>query len=147
MCKQIRKTAHGPPFVAAVRLLVQHVHATFVKALAMGVRPPQRGVLDAEPGSQKRGWQVASWVHQLFRNEDLFHRAPTSVRGLIKSQRVLMENMAFCTPQTSHMATLQPHMVRTIMLRKLRQPLPFRTRNCRCGRPIDSAPPCNLCST
>ena len=92
-----------------------------------------------EPGGQKRGWQheAASRVDQRFRDEDPFHRVPASVRALIRSQEVLMAGMALSTSPTSHMTRLQPHLFRTILLRRLRQHLPLSERRCRC--PLDSS--------
>ena len=43
------------------------------------------------------------------------------------------------TSPTSHLTRLQPHLFRTILLRRLRQPLPLSERSCRCGRPLDSS--------
>ena len=85
-----------------------------------------------------RGWQheVAARVDQQFRDEDLFHRVET-VRALIRSQGGPMAGMALSTSPTSHLTRLQPHLFRTILLRRLRQPLPLSERNCRCGRRFD----------
>ena len=111
------------------------------RALARRARPPLRDVLDFEPGGQKRGWQheAASRVDLRFRDEDLFHRVPAPVRALIRSQGGPMAGMALSTSPTSHLTRLQPHLFRTILLRRLRQPLPLSERSCGCGRPLDSS--------
>ena len=50
-----------------------------------------------------------------------------------------MAGMALSTSPTSHLTRLQPRLFRTILLRRLRQPLPLSERSCRCGRPLDSS--------
>ena len=50
-----------------------------------------------------------------------------------------MAGMALSTSPTSHLTRLQPHLFRTILLRRLRQPLLPSERSCRCGRPLDSS--------
>ena len=111
------------------------------RALARGARPPLWDVLEFEPGRHKRGWQhdPASRVDLRFRDEDLFHRVPAPVRALIRSQGCPMASMALSTSPTSHLTRLQPNLFRTILLRRLRQPLPLSERSCRCGRPLDSS--------
>ena len=96
---------------------------------------------DFEPGGQKRGWphEAASRLDLRFRDEDLFHRVPAPVRALIRSQGGPMAGMALSTSPTSHLTRLEPHLFRTILLCRFRQPLPLSERSCWCGRPLDSS--------
>ena len=50
-----------------------------------------------------------------------------------------MAGMVLSTSPTSHLTRLQPHLFRAILLRRLRHPLLFSKRSCRCGRPFDSS--------
>ena len=101
------------------------------RALARRARPPLRDVLGCEPCGQQRGWQheAASHVDLRFMDEDLFHRVPAPVRALIRSQGGPMAGMALSTSPTSHLTRLQPHLFRTILLRRFRQLLPLSERS------------------
>ena len=100
------------------------------RALARRARPHLRDVLDFEPGGQKRGWQheAASRVDLRFRDEDLFRRVPAPVRAFVPYG--WHGSLDFTNAAFDKVAT---HLFRTILLRRLRQPLPLSECSCRCG--------------
>ena len=109
--------------------------------LRLSVQEQSHG--DFEPGGQKRGWlhEAASRVDLRFRDEDLFHRVPAPVRALIRSQGGPISPM-------SHLTRLEPHLFRTILLRRLRQPLPRQSAAAGVAvHLIPVPPPCSLCSS
>ena len=46
--------------------------------------------------------------------------------------------MSFTTCPTCLVTRFEPHLFRILLLRRLRLPLPFTVRSCRCGLPLDS---------
>ena len=80
---------------------------------------------------------MALRVDSHFRDGDLFHRVPEGTRALIRSQAGPMAGLAFSTTPTSRFTRLDAHVFRTLLLRRLRLPLPLSDRFCRCGRPLD----------
>ena len=102
------------------------------RELMRGARPPLRDPLEFEPGGQRDGWQ-----HEAARDMSLFRRIPEGARALIRSQAGQMAGMAFSVTPSKRLTRLESHVIRTQLLRRLRQPLPLSDRLCRCGPPLD----------
>ena len=117
-------------------------------ALARGARPGPREPEEIEPGAVRRGWQhnASSEVEKHARIQ-LFSRVSDQVRALVRSQggpgagAALTggpgAGAALTALPTGRETTIPSHLFRVILLRRLRQPLPFTGRVCRCGRLID----------
>ena len=93
-----------------------------------------------EPGIARGGWQheAVSIVDRHFRQEVLFERMGSRDRAILRSQGGSGAGLALTVSPTTLMTKIPPHLFRTILLRRLRLPLPFSRCMCRCGRPIDS---------
>ena len=73
-----------------------------------------------------------------FRQEVLFERMGSRDRAILRSQGGSGAGLALTVSPTTLMTKIPPHLFRTILLRRLRLPLPFSRYMCRCGRSIDS---------
>ena len=110
-------------FLSAVReakheLAVAGFESPSWQAIACGARPARREPEDHEPGTVRRGWQhVAASVVEERAREAMFTRVSDQVKDHIRSQGGLF---------------------RVLLLRRLRQQLPFAGRACRCCRLIHS---------
>ena len=107
------------------------------EAVAVGARPPLREP-DFEPGTVRQGWQheASSRKEQHFRDE-FFTRVPQQVQALVRSQGGPGAEAALSTVPTNRETTIPSHLLRVVLLRRLRQPLPLSVCNCRCGRLLD----------
>ena len=132
---QLRGGAQGPFFRAAAEA-VQYLEASGFEAptwkvLACGVRPVPREPEDLEPGVVRRGWQhAAASAVELHAREELFSQVSDQVKALARSQGRPGAGAPF--------TAIPSHLFRVLLLRRLRQPLPFTGRACRCGRLLDA---------
>ena len=98
--------------------------------------------LDGQPNDpirDKSGWQheAASRIEQEHR-ESLFRVLAEPERALLRSQGGPGARAAFHSCPTCPLTRIDPALFRVLLLRRLRLPLPFSTRYCRCDRPLDS---------
>ena len=108
------------------------------QAVAEGARPETQPPDEFEPGGVRPGWQheAASRTEEHFR-EVLFDTISDRDRALIRSQAGPGAGVALRVAPTSRLTSIQPHLFRVVLLRRLRLPLPLSVRSCRCGRAID----------
>ena len=109
------------------------------EALANVARSPVREPDQHEPGCQRAGWQHegSARLEEAFR-ESLFVTMTDSERALVRSQGGPGAGAAYSACPTCSITRIDPHLFRTLLLRRLRLPLPLSKRTCRCGRPLDS---------
>ena len=109
------------------------------EALADGARPLPREPDQFEPGGQRAGWQHegSARLEEAFR-EYLFAVMTDSENALVRSQGGPGAGAAFSACPTCAITRVDPHLLRTLLFRRLRLPLPLSKRSCRCGRPLDS---------
>lgn len=95
-----------------------------------GARPEQ--VFEPEPGEWAHGWQyyAASQIERNYREYVVMPNMHNSDRALLRSQSgpgagAHLVAIPFC-PEL----TIEPHHFRTILLRRLRMPLPLTARHC-----------------
>ena len=108
--------------------------------LALGARPPPREAEDLEPGAQRRGWQheASSRVERWHRNVVLFFQLTEADKALTRSQSGTGAGVALTTTPSNLHTRIELQLFRVLLLRRLRLPLPFSRRFCRCGRLLDS---------
>ena len=108
-------------------------------ALALGARPPPREPEENEPGTSRTGWQhEASSRTERHHRDRLFLTMTESERAMVRSQGGPGAGVPFTVCPTGVETRIDPHLFRTLLLRRLRLPLSMSKRNCRCGRPLDS---------
>ena len=109
------------------------------EALANGARPPVREPDQHEPGCQRAGWQHegSARLEEAVR-ESLFVTMTDCERALVRSQGGPGAGAAYTACPKCSITRIDPHLFRTLLLRRLRLPLPLSKRTCRCGRPLDS---------
>ena len=92
-------------------------------------RPPPREPEHVEPGGVRWGWQhsAASEVVTCARDE-WFIRANDQVRALVRSQGGPGAGAALTAVPSGRETTIPSHLFRVILLRRLRQQLPFTGR-------------------
>ena len=83
------------------------------------------------------GNEASSLVEENFKNVVL-DRMSDSARASLRSQGGSGAGLPFTTCPTCLVTRLEPHVFRILLLRRLRLPLPFTVRSCRCGLPLDS---------
>ena len=107
--------------------------------LRLGARPPPQQVDEYELGGT-RGWQheAASRVEVDHRNRHVFPVLTQTEKALLRAQSGPAAGVAFSTVPCSFLTRLEPHLFRTLVLRRLHLPLSPCPRLCRCGRPLDS---------
>ena len=110
-----------------------------LEALVRGARPPLHDVDDHEAGEARHGWQheAASRVERIFRSH-LMERFAEHEQALLRSQSGPMAGMALSASPSNFFTRIEPHLFTVVLLRRLRRPLPFSVRMCRCGRLLDS---------
>ena len=126
------------PFVREVQRCVDTlVEADFAvpswEELADGVRPPPSHE-EEEPNQSKHGWQKVAG-HSLD-DRKLQVVTPTLSacdQALLRSQAGPLTAVPFVCFPTSRLTRLDPPVFRTLLLRRLRLPLPLTVRACRCG--------------
>ena len=108
--------------------------------LALGARPPPREAEDLEPGAQRRGWQheASSRVERRHRSVILFPQLTEADKALTRSQSGTGAGVALTTTPSNLHTGIEPQLFRVLLFRRLRLPLPFSRRFCRCGRLLDS---------
>ena len=130
---QLRGGAQGPFFRAAAEA-VQYLEASGFEAptwkvLALGVRPVPREPEDLEPGVVRRGWQhAAASAVELHAREELFSRVSHQVKALARSPGRPGAGAPFTATPSCPETTIPSHLFRVLLLRRLRQPLPFTGR-------------------
>ena len=113
------------------------------QAVAEGARPETQPPDEFEPGGVRRGWQheAASQTEEHFR-EVLFDTVSDRDRALIRSQAGPGAGVALRVAPTSRLTSIQPHLFRVVLFRRLRLPLSLPVRICKslanhcatCGR-------------
>ena len=106
------------------------------QAVAEGARPVILPPDEYEPGGVRQGWQHASRTEEVFR-DNIFDTLSDRDRALIRSQAGPGAGVALRVAPTNRLTTIEPHLFRVVLLRRLRLPLPLSVRSCRCGRAID----------
>ena len=108
-------------------------------SLANGARPHTRQPEDFEPGGVRQGWQheAASRVELVFRDTVLMPRLTSHEQTMMRSQSGPLAGTPLSCVPTSPLLQFEPQLFRVLHLRRLRLPLPFTSRVCRCGRQID----------
>ena len=93
-----------------------------------------------EPGEFQHGWQyfAASSRERHFRETTLLPSVSASRQVLIRSQSGPVAGAAFTAIPTSALTSFTPQCFRSLLLRRLRLPLPSSVRTCRCGRVLDN---------
>ena len=123
---------------AALRL--SGFHPPSWEELADGLRPGRRAIEDEDRTQPRFGWQkLAAESLQLdFRENVLMPSLPVEKRALLRSQSGPFSSTPFVAFPTTKVTTFDPQPFRVLMLRRVHLPLHLSTRNCRCGRPLDS---------
>ena len=103
-----------------------------------GARPPPVQPEEFEPA--QRGWQheAASRVERAHRETQIFPRMTDAAKALVRSHGGPGAGLALLTCPTCRLTTIDSHLFRVILLRRLHMPLPPTVRSCRCGRLFDS---------
>ena len=107
------------------------------RAVMAGARPPPVQPEEFEPA--QRGWQheAASRVERAHRVTQIFPRM-TDAFALVRSHGGPGAGLALLTCPACRLTTIDSHLFRVILLRRLHMPLPPTVRSCRCGRLLDS---------
>ena len=94
-------------------------------AVVNGARPPHDG--EHEPGCFERGWQheASSRVERQHREVNLFPRLSEAGRALVRSQAGPSSGLALSTCPTCRITSLDSHLFRVLLLRRLQLPLPL----------------------
>ena len=107
-------------------------------SLAEGARPGKPPAEEEEPGFFKYGWQhVAAKVVDDGRRSNCLEALDENNQAHLRSQSGPGAGAALCAIPTSKELRIEPHLFRTILLRRLRQPLPISCKLCKCHRFID----------
>ena len=108
-------------------------------ALSEGVRPPRRDIEEYDPGCAKRGWQHEASSRVERRHREFFlSRLSENEQATLRSQSGPLAGAALMATPSHDATRIDPHLFRVLLLRRLHLPLPFVSRTCRCGRPLDS---------
>ena len=131
------------PFVREVQRCVDTlVEADFAvpswEELADGVRPPPSHD-EEEPNQSKHGWQkVAGHSLDDRKLQVVSPMLSACDQALLRSQAGPLAAVPFTCFPTSRLTRLDPPVFRTLLLRRLRVPLPLTVRACRCGLFLDA---------
>ena len=89
--------------------------------------------------SPRHGWQreVSMKVEQHFRDTRLMPTTTEPDPALLRSQGGPLAAAPFTGCPTDRLFRIEPQCFHVLLLRRLRLPLLFSQRNCRCGRPLD----------
>ena len=110
-------------------------------------RPTWQGLWDGaapgqgpgEPGDFLRGWQKeATSLTDEAARDTLFSDLDLASRALLLSQAGPQAGRALHVLRTAAELRLPSDLLRIVLLRRLRMPLPAAARACRCGRPADA---------
>ena len=104
-----------------------------------GARPRQPNLDEVDPGVPTHGWQffAAQAVEQRYRTDVVWPRLSTTEQALLRSQLGPMSGLPFSSVPSSPPTRFAPQLFRVLLLRRLWLALPFSSRTCRCGRPLD----------
>ena len=104
-----------------------------------GARPRQPNLDEVDPGVPTHGWQffAAQAVEQRYRTDVVWPRLSTTEQALFRSQSGPMSGLPFSSVPSSPPTRFAPQLFRVLLLRRLWLALPFSSRTCRCGRPLD----------
>ena len=99
------------------------------QAVAEGARPVILPPDEYEPGGARQGWQheAASRTEEVFR-DNIFDTLSDRDRALIRSQAGPGAGVALRVAPTNRLTTIEPHLFRVVLLRRLRLPLPLSVR-------------------
>ena len=108
--------------------------------LVAGARASAADEDEREPGEFSHGWQyrAALALETLFRESVLMPSLDPAARALLRSQSGRGAAQVLMTMPTSPETTIKAERFRTILLRRLRLPLPLGPRRCRCLRALDA---------
>ena len=102
----------------------------------MGFEPPSWQAVAEGARQETQPHEAASRTEEHFK-EVLFDTMSDRDQALIRSQAGPGAGVALRVAPTSRLTSIQPHLFRVILLRRLRLPLSLSVRSCRCGRAID----------
>ena len=105
------------------------------RELRVGVRPPQPS--GVEPGEWQHGWQYhgSSSLEYHFRESVVFAQSCPAIQAHIRSHSGPRSSAALHGAPTTLEFTIEPHLFRTLVLERLRQPLDVTEARCECGIP------------
>ena len=108
------------------------------RSVLLGARRPHRAPDTFQPGTQrqKKQHEASSRIEENFKVA-LLDRLPDSAKASLRSQGGPGAGLSFTTCSTCLVTRFEPHLFRILLLR-LRLPLPFTVRSCRCDLPLDS---------
>ena len=110
------------------------------ESLLEGLRPPpvsQEGV-EEEPNHQ-HGWQkLAARSLEIQHLSDTWSTLTPTDQAMLRSQGGPLAAVPFLALPTSRLTKLDPPVFRTLLLRRLRLPLPLTMLACGCGRLLDA---------
>ena len=103
-------------------------------AIVEGATPDHIHATPTDEPSVARGWQqhVSDKVEKAFYIEALWPSLDANERALALSQGGSLAGVPFHCFATSYATQIDSELFRTLLLRRLRLPLPFHTRACRC---------------
>ena len=109
-------------------------------ALLRGVRPPSQEWDQQEPACFQQGWQheASSRVERHHREVNVFPRLSESGGALVRSQAGPGGGLALVACPTCRITSLDSHLFRVLLFRRLQMPLPLTVRACRCGHFLDA---------
>ena len=126
-------------YQCADRLVVLGVELPTWDALVAGATRDHVHATIVEEPCVHRGWQqhVSNTIENVFQTEALWPSLDTNERALALSQSGPLAGVPFHCLPTSPATRLDSEIFRTLLLRRLRLPLPLNARVCRCGRLLD----------
>ena len=127
---------------AVARLQAVGLQTPSWEALAAGLRPEEvfrARHRDRDPTEPKHGWQkVASQVvHKRHREEIVWPQLSVSERASVRSQSGPLASAPLTAFPVCRVTRIGSELFRTLLLRRLRLPLPLSVRSCVCGRRLD----------
>ena len=123
----------------ADRLVALGVELPTWDALVAGATLDHVHATPVEEPCVHRGWQqhVSNTIEKVFQTEALWPSLDTNEGALALSQSGPLAAVPLHCLPTSHATRLDSEIFRTLLLRRLRLPLPLNARVCRCGRLLD----------
>ncbi len=132
----------GSQVLTAVARCEQQIAAAGMRmptweSLIAGARPEPPPDGSTEPGIFQHGWQfyAAKALDEQWR-ESLLPRLSRPDRAHLRSQSGPGSGAAFAAVPTSDLLRIEPQPFRTLLLRRLRMPLPSAGSSCRCRHPL-----------
>ena len=126
--------------LCAERLVALGVELPTWDAVVAGATPDHIHNTPVEEPRVHRGWQqhVSNTVEKVFNTEAVWPSLDANERALALSQSGPLAGVPFHCFPTSYATRMDSEIFRTLLLRRLRLPLPLNARVCRCGRLPDS---------